>query len=161
MVDPEVVDLAIERGVGRTISVSLGGKINKMFCHPVKVTARIKSISDGLFKLKGPMLTGVQSSMGRTVVLVVGKVYIVVMEHSTWTFDLVLYRSVGLEPNDAHIVVVKSSLAQNAGKFFKRVIPLDTPGSNSARLTTLPFKHITRPCYPFDDVEEYECKEEA
>jgi len=161
LVDPEVVDLAVKAGVDSIISVYLGGKRDKTFSHPIKVVAKVKSVSDGVFKIKAPMATGLECSMGRTVVLLVGKIYIVVMERKVLTFDPALYRSVGLEPKDAHIVVVKCCLLSFYSDIAKEMIFVDTPGESSAHLTSLPYRHITRPIYPFDDMERYECRKQS
>jgi len=156
VIDPEVVELAIEAGVGNTISVILGGKIDKRFSHPIKVTARVKTISDGVFKCEGPLMRGVEFHMGRTVVLVAGKVYIVVMERPTFLWDPGLYRSVGLEPKNAKIVVVKSPVAAYAD-IAEKMIFVDTLGASSPHFTKLPFEHVTRPLYPFDDIKRIQC----
>lgn len=160
VVDPEVVDVAIKAGVGNTISVSLGGKRDRMFSHPIEVIARVKSISDGVFKFKSFMSTGVEQHMGRAVVLVKDKVYIVVMELPVHTADPALYQSVGLEPKDAKIVVVKCCVAAY-DEIAKEVIFLDTPGASSPRISHQPFSHRSRPLYPFEDVEQHECKEKS
>jgi len=160
IVDPEVVNIAIKAGVGNTISVSLGGKIDKLFSHPIKVTAKVKIISDGVFKFQEAMHKGVEHHMGRTVVLTTGKVYIVVMEFPAATHDPALYRSVGLEPKDAKIVVVKCCQALYPN-IAKEIIFVDTPGASSPCISNQPFKHRSRPLYPFEDVEQYECKEKS
>ncbi len=159
VVDPEVVDIAIKAGVGKTISVSIGGKIDKRFSYPIKITAKVKTVSDGVFKYQGPAFHGVEVCMGQTVVLVTGKIYIVVMELPVIAWDPSLYRSVGLEPKDARIVVVKSPVSFY-GDIAKELIFVDTPGPSTAHLTNLPYKNITRPLYPFDDIKDYKCKEE-
>lgn len=156
VVDPQVVKLAIKAGVGNNISVLLGGKIDVKFSHPIKVTARIKTISDGAFKCEGPLMCGVELNMGRTAVLVVDKVYIVVMELATFLWDPGVYRSVGLEPKDAKIVVVKSPVAAYAD-IAEEMIFVDTLGASSPHLTKLPFKRVTHPLYPFQDMKNIRC----
>ena len=154
IVDSEAVNHAIKAGLNATVTVSLGGKIDK-FSKPVKVTARVKTITDGVFKNIGPFNRGVETKMGRTVVLVKDKIYIVVNELPTLLIDSATYRSVGLRPEDAQIVCVKSTVIAY-GDTPKEILFLDTLGSSSPNLKGLPFKKIKRPFYPFDIMDE--CK---
>jgi microcystin degradation protein MlrC len=63
-----------------------------------------------------------------------------------------MYRAVGLEPNEAGIVVVKSHIQFRAGygDIARAIILLDSPGMSSDRLESLPFVRIARPMFPFD-----------
>jgi microcystin degradation protein MlrC len=71
--------------------------------------------------------------MGRTVVLEIGDIEIVISETAALVHDLSPYRSVGLEPTEAKIVVVKSPLHFRAayGPIAKEIIPVDAPGSTA------------------------------
>jgi len=152
--DPEAVDCAIKAGLGATVTVSLGGKIDT-FSKPIKVTGRVKTITDGVFKNQGPFFKGVENHMGRTVVLVADKIYIVVTELAAIAIDSATYRSVGLRPEDAHIVCVKTPVIAY-GNTPKEVLFLDILGASCSNLKNLPFKKIKRPFYPFDIMKDYE-----
>lgn len=102
------------------------------------------------------MFQGLEYCMGLTVVPLAGELYIVVMSRPSWTQDPALYLSVGLDLLDARIVVVKCPVSFYTD-IAKEVIFLDTLGASSPRLTKLPYKHVNRPLYPFDDIEKYEC----
>ncbi|HHU78894.1 MAG TPA: M81 family metallopeptidase [Clostridiales bacterium] len=159
VVDPETVVAAIETGIGNTGSFLIGGKIDRIHGKPVWVTGKVKTLSDGVFVLKGPQSTGKICDMGRTAVIQAGEIYIVVMENSVNNWDPALYRSLGLEPMDARIVVVKSPAAFRAAyaDISQEACIVDTPGASSANLSSLPFDKVTRPMYPFDDFD-YEVK---
>jgi len=97
--------------------------------------------------------------MGRTVVLNINKnIYLLVTEFPSYTIDPEQYRSVGLEPRDMKIVVVKSPNLFRASyqSIAKEIIMLDTPGISWAKLTSMPLKNIKRPMYPFDDIKNLE-----
>jgi microcystin degradation protein MlrC len=157
IVDPEVVEFAIKKGVGKEVAVFVGGKIDKRFSSsPVKLKGKVKTISDGVFRCEGPMMHGVEMHMGRTVVLVSGDVYIVVMEKSTFLWDPAVYRSVGLEPKQSKIVVVKSPVAAYAD-IAEEMVFVDTFGASSAHLSKMPFENVTRPLFPMEDRKRINC----
>src|SRR5439155_548543 len=48
IVDAEVVDAALSAGVGAHITVDLGGKVDRVFSRPVRVTGRVAAVSRGV-----------------------------------------------------------------------------------------------------------------
>ncbi|MBS7638113.1 M81 family metallopeptidase [Candidatus Bathyarchaeota archaeon] len=152
MWDPEAVAKAIEAGVGNKVILRVGGKTDQFHGEPVEVTGRVRIISDGRFQHKGPMMTGVWTEMGRTVVLECDGIDLIIAERRLQPTDLQLYRSLGIEPTEKRIIVVKSSVHYRASHepIAERVIELDTPGLTSPRLASLPFKRIRRPIFPLD-----------
>ncbi len=114
-------------------------------------------MSDGEFLNKTSGLQGVRAQRGLTAVLQVGHVFIVVAERPVIQWDPEFYRSVGLEPAGAQIVVVKSPAAFRAAyePFAAGIFLLDTPGVCSPDLASLPFRRVKRPMYPFDAIEDW------
>ena len=131
----------------------VGGKIDRVHFKPITVTGKVRLISQGKFRFKGPSFTGVEAEMGRTVVLDINNIHLVLMEKSVSECDPELYRSVGIEPEDMKIIVVKSPNLFRAAyePIAKEVIWLDTPGFSSANLSCLAWKHIKRPVWPLDE----------
>ncbi len=152
MWDPEAVAKAIEAGVGNKVTLRVGGKTDEFHGKPVEVTGKVRIISDGRFQHKGPMMTGVWTEMGRTVVLECNGIDLILAERRLQPTDLQLYRSIGIEPTEKRIIVVKSSVHYRASHepIAEKVIELDTPGLTSPRLAGLPFKKIRRPIFPLD-----------
>jgi len=76
----------------------------------------------------------------------------VVMERAVSQWDPELYRSLGEEPADARAVQVKSPAAFRAayGEIMDEAIIVASPGPSTPYLTSLPWRHIRRPLYPFD-----------
>jgi microcystin degradation protein MlrC len=151
--DPEFVEMCWQHRPGDSVSGVLGGKLDPSMRKQGTVTGRIRSLSTGEFVLKGDWFKGVPLSMGRTAVLEIGKVLVVVSELATSMIDPELYRSQGIEPRDCRIVLVKSATGfrRDYEPFAARVIIVDTPGASSANLRALPFRHVTRPVWPLDD----------
>ena len=153
IVDPEAVAAAIRVGVGRESDFLVGGKLNRRFSQPVKVRGRVRTIADGRYRYLGPVYHGVETSMGRTVVLEVnGALFLQLTELPVYTIDPEHYRCVGLFPERAKFVVVKSqgSFKASYAPLAKRVFYLDTPGISGSNILRLPFTKIDRNAtYPF------------
>jgi microcystin degradation protein MlrC len=153
VVDPETVAAAQAAGLAAQITVAIGGKIDHIFNRPVEVTATVRRlITDGTFRMGGPAFTGLDIAMGHAAVLEAGQVKILVTERRVWTTDPALYRAVGLEPQAAQIVVVKSPNLFRASyePIASRIILVDGPGSSTSNYRRLPFIRIPRPTYPLD-----------
>ncbi len=155
VVDPESAAMAMRAGVGATVEVAIGGKLDPRWSRPVPLQARVAWAGEGRFTFKGPSFTGTVARMGQTAVLAAGRLRVVVMEHAVSTIDPELYRSVGLEPVEAQLVVVKSPNMFRAAyaPIASEILLVDTPGASSANLRALPFRRRPRPLFPFDDFE--------
>lgn len=149
MIDPQAVEAALAAGVGSEITLSLGGKVDNQFSQPVEVTGQVTAISQGV-TVHLPE-RGV-CDIGRTALLAVGQVRIVLLELRTFAINHpILYTHLGLEIEAASMVVVKT--ASNF-QFFERwrtgLIRVDSPGMTQSDLTAFPWKRIPRPMFPFD-----------
>ena len=151
---------AIEAGVGTEVSVSVGGRLDPRYNRPVAITGRVHILSDGRFVGSDQKSRGTEGRMGRAAVIEVGAISVLVTERPAFTVDPAFFRSVGLEPREAKIVVVKSPLQfrDGYGGFAKDLWVVDTPGPSTARLDRLAWQRVSRPLYPFDDDFEPEIR---
>ena len=89
--DPACVEQMVKAGVGAEVTLELGGKVDMpamgLKGKPLKVTGKVKAITDGQFTVTGPMATGTTVRMGRTAVLDTGKMQIVVSERRAEPFE--------------------------------------------------------------------------
>jgi len=153
LVEPAGVAKAIDAGIGATVSMEIGGAFDTVNSKPVPVTGVVKLISDGRWVARARGYnTGITTCMGRSVVLEVGKVLILMAERSSMTVDPELFRSHGIDPIYCQIVVVKSPNGFRAAyePIAKAIFLVDTPGVSTANLSRLPWKRIARPIYPLD-----------
>ncbi len=152
IVDKEAVQVAFEAGQGATVRLGLGGKIDSLYSRPVTVEGEVVRVGEATFRFKGPVFTGQELAMGPVAVLRVRNIFILVSQRPNWTVDPEMYRSVGLEPTEAQIVVVKSPNQFRAGygPIAHQILVVDAPGRASANLRSLPFRRLPRPFYPFD-----------
>src|SRR5207247_6845693 len=56
-------------GVGSTVTLKVGGKVDDRHGAPIEVTGRVRTLSDGRFVYKGPMSRGLEGRLGTTAVL--------------------------------------------------------------------------------------------
>lgn len=154
MVDVAAVDAAHAAGVGASITVDLGGKVDNVFSQPVRVTGRVAAVSKGV-TLELPERGA--SDLGRTALLEVGEVRIVVLDQRSFAINHpTLYTHLGLEIDDAKLVVLKT--ASNF-QFFSRwrqgLIRVDAPGMTQSDLTAFEWKRVPRPMYPLDSIADW------
>lgn len=153
LVDPAAVGAAIAAGVAATVTLKVGGAFDRKHSKPVKVTGVVKLISDGRWTARARGYnTGITTCMGRSVVLEVGWVQILMAERSAMTVDPELFRSHGIDPSYCKIVVVKSPNGFRAAyePIAREIFMVDTPGVSTANLRQLPFRRVPRPLYPLD-----------
>lgn len=154
MVDPIALKAAITAGVGATITVDLGGKVDREFCQPVRVTAHVAATSKGfVVDLHDRGICDLQE----TALLEVGSLRIVLLCHRSFAVNHpVLYSHLGVDIADAKMVVLKT--ASNF-QFFSRwrqgLIRVDSPGTTQSDLTAFKWKRIPRPTYPLDALEDW------
>jgi microcystin degradation protein MlrC len=95
--------------------------------------------------------------MGRTAVISLDGIDLVVTEHRVFGYDPTLFRSVGIEPLDRDAVFIKQgTLAQAAYlSIAKRFILMSTPGWGSTEYARLPYRKVRRPIFPLDERVEF------
>ena len=154
--DAEAVARMIEAGVGATITLALGGKLDMPSIgrtgEPLEVSGTVRTLSDGIFTIRGPVYTGVQAHMGRTAVLDTGKVKIIVIERNFEPWDLGVFQCVGIEPAAMKYIVLKSRLHFRAAfmPITKHVVNCDGVGVTSSDNSLFEFTKVRRPIYPLD-----------
>ncbi|HEX7292657.1 MAG TPA: M81 family metallopeptidase [Conexibacter sp.] len=153
LVDPVAVARMHEAGEGAVVQLSIGSRIDGRFHPPVEVSGRVAAIGDAPYRLTGPVFTGREVHMGRHARLDVGGLSVLVTERPASTLDPEAFRHVGLDPETADAVVVRSANLFRAGwgPLADGAIVLDLPGASTPRLDALAFSRIPRPMYPIDD----------
>ncbi len=149
--DPDAAARCAAAGVGAELSLEIGGKLTPAFFQPVRVTGKVRTLSDGRFQMKLPPIP---ADRGLTAVLQVGEIFVVLSRKPVYTWDEECYRSVGLFPREAKLVQVKSpgGFRPTYEPFAKLIIDVDTPGPTDSDLSRLPYRRVTRPLFPLDDI---------
>jgi microcystin degradation protein MlrC len=110
MVDADAAAAAHRVGVGRDITLALGGRSWPAADRPFEATFRVEALSDGNVQCTGPFYRGARMTLGLAAQLRIGGVRIVVASVKTQLADQALFRFVGIEPTEHSILVVKSSV---------------------------------------------------
>jgi microcystin degradation protein MlrC len=154
--DPEAVQQAIAAGIGAEVALSLGGKLKMPQIPgespPLAVTGRVKTISSGRFRNKGPMGRGVLTDMGPSVVIDTGKVEIAVISRHVEPSDLNCLLALGIDPMQKRYVMLKSRIHWRAGlgTMAKAVVECAGIGVCTSDYSQLTFRNVRRPIYPLD-----------
>ena len=161
MFDPQTVRQAVEAGVGATIEAAIGGKVDDLHGSPVRATAYVRAITDGFFINGGPMGTNSESNMGTTAVLEIGGrggIEIICTTYRRAANDANALRSVGIDPTQRQIVVIKSSVHYRADftPLVREIVKVDAPGLSSPNWSRFDFQRLRRPIYPLDREMEWD-----
>jgi microcystin degradation protein MlrC len=156
--DPESVRKAIAAGVGAEVTLDVGGKAPMPSigapAAPLRVTGTVKRITDGVYRLRGPMGTGARTNNGPTVVLQVGGVELVLISLYQEPFDLECFYSVGVDPTRRRFVVIKSRVHWRAGlgELAREVVECSGVGVTTSDYSLLKFEKVRRPVFPLDAI---------
>lgn len=158
--DPEAVQTMIKAGIGATVTLPLGGKMDMpaigLKGEPLTITGRVKLISEGRYRNRGPMATGVPVDLGPTVVLDTGKVEIVVISRHVEPNDVNCFLALGIDPTQKRYLMLKSRVHWRAGfrDIAKSVVECAGVGVCTSDYSQLRFAKVRRPIYPLDLINE-------
>ena len=117
--DPAAVEQMSQAGVGANVTVSLGGKTDMpsigLSGSPRVVSGKVKRITNGQYRNRGPMSRGVLMDMGPTAVLDTGNVEIIVISKQQEPNDIECFHSVGIDPSSKKYLMIKSRVHWRAG----------------------------------------------
>jgi len=156
IMDPEAVAACVEAGVGAEVTLTVGGKHDRLHGPPLDVSGSVRLIHEGSFPIAGPMGSGTVATRGRTVVLEIGgpgAIELQLTELRGHPHDLNFFRAFGIEPTERRILVLKSAAHFRAAfePIATKVIEVETPGISSADLSSFAYERLRRPVYPLDD----------
>ena len=152
--DPAAARACHAAGLGATVSLDVGGKVDDRHGAPMTMTGRVAALSDGAFVHKGPMMTGLPGRLGPTAVLQAGGVKVILISHRWQTLDPEMIRIAGIDPTQERILVVKSTIHYRAAfePLAALIIEVDAPGLSSSNLERFTFSRVRRPIFPLDAI---------
>jgi microcystin degradation protein MlrC len=141
--DPPLVEVCHQAGVGATIEAKLGGRVTLDFGLSVPVRARILKLTDGKFRNEGPYEHKLAADVGRTVLVEVGNIQVIVTERCQTPNDPAYFRLHGIEPESVPLLCVKAKNHFRAAfaDMARCLIDVDCPGPASAGLFHYKFRH--------------------
>jgi microcystin degradation protein MlrC len=154
--DPGAVERMATAGVGATLTLDLGGHSDMPSIgeagKPLRLTGRVRRITDGEWIVRGPMYTGSKVTAGKTALFETGGMQIIVtsLHHEPW--DAGIFTHIGIDPAHCRYIMLKSRIHYRAGfqRFAKATITLDGVGVTTSDNRRLSYHRLSRPIYPFD-----------
>ena len=152
VVDPAAAEVCHAAGVGNEVTMKVGHSLDSQWGRPIEISGTVCNLSTGKFRYTGGIYAGQVGEMGRSAVLQVGHVQILVMTHATYDWADEQFRSMGLDPHAVKFVVVKNPMNFRVGYagVYRACYILDTPGSTPATLRHVKYKNLDRPYFPAD-----------
>jgi microcystin degradation protein MlrC len=151
--DAAAVQEAVKAGIGKQVTLTVGGKTDKAHGDPVQISGRVRVIHDGVFTAATTFNAGTYRR-GTTVVVDCGGLEVILTSRPVLVFEPNHFRSLGIEPTQRKIIAAKSELQHRAGfeGIAQKIIDVDTPGLATQDFSRLPFRRIRRPVVPLDNL---------
>ena len=142
--DSTVAGLAHEMGAGTCLDVEIGGRAGASGQKTLPVSARVLAVGDGRFTATGPMYRGSRMEIGRTALLQVAGIKVLVGSVAVQTADQAHFRHIGIEPSEQDFVVVKSSVhfRNDYQDIASRILIVAAPGEVCADPSALSYRNL-------------------
>ena len=151
---PGAVTQAKAVGVGGVLEATVGGAADRMHGAPVAVRGTVRSLHDGKWMETEARHGGRrQNDQGHTAVLDLGDENTLVLTSlRTPPFSLGQLTSLGIDPRQARVIVVKAAVAYKAAyaPIAGEIIKVDTPGLTAINPARFEYRWIRRPLFPLE-----------
>ncbi|BBK33128.1 microcystin degradation protein MlrC [Stella humosa] len=154
--DPEAVEILRAAGIGATVTLDIGGKLDCPTLArqpaPMRLTGTVGAISDGMLTVTGPVFTGTLVNMGPSVRFDAGGLSLVITSRRIEPYDLGVFRSLGIEPAAKRFLILKSRIQYKPTfvPIARGVVECDGEGVASSDYALFRFARLRRPIYPID-----------
>ena len=147
--DPQAVRIAFDAGVGARLPLRIGGKVGPMSGAPLDALITVKALVQ---KLPMTGLAGTVQSLGDSALVDIGGIEVVLISRRSQAMGTDLFTGIGCDLASKRLVVVKSSQHFRAAfaPLASQIFYVSAPGSVTADLQQLPYRHIRRPLWPID-----------
>jgi microcystin degradation protein MlrC len=145
IVDPGVAKAVQHAKVGDKVLLPLGGKSRISGDAPLAREFVVEALSDGNVVASGPFYgAGNRLRLGPSACLRIGDVRVVLASRKAQMADQEMFRYVGIEPRDAAILVVKSSVHFRADfePIAETILVCAAPGPMPVDPAMLPWKRL-------------------
>jgi len=152
VLDKDAVDRCIQAGVGATLTLEIGGKLDRINGTPVRADGTVQFISDGKYRGRDFYLSEIDVDIGPAVVFNTRGIDVILVTRRITTYDPALLRSMNIEPSNKRVIVLKGGLLNQVtyGKIAGRIRPFNSPGFANWDFSKKTYKKIPRPVYPLD-----------
>ena len=149
--DSEAVNQLWDVPLNQTVTLSVGGKLDKIYNQPYTFTGQVIS--------KGYAVGGHLSAI-RSVVLKNQGVHLILTEFADPAYFPKFFTSLGLDLWKADIVVVKNlfPFRYRFLEYNRKTFNVITPGTTNIDVFQIKYNNISRPIYPLDQVDSWQWK---
>jgi microcystin degradation protein MlrC len=142
--DPGAATAAHAAGIGARIALDLGAGSGFLGARPLHAEFEVLALGDGRFVGTGPFYRGARFELGPMALLRCGELEIAVASRKQQAADQAMFRHLGVEPSQARVLVLKSSVHFRAdfGELAARVLIVEAPGPNTADPGRLRFRRL-------------------
>ncbi len=164
--DPEAVQACVAAGVGSEVTLDVGAKTDQMHGKPVRVTGRVRAVTDGTYEVTRPSHGGSWSRTARWWDLGArffggstsvrldttdGHTILLTSRRTGNTNREQMYH-IGIWPEEYRVVVAKGVVSPRPAyqPIAAEIILVNTPGVTTADLSFFDYKRRRRPLYPFE-----------
>ena len=151
LVDPVAAKLLTSQDPSCEVTLDIGGATAPQIGGgPIRVTGKVKWAGDGRVVGSGPMMTGLTRDFGKTVVLEVEGIDILIVSIAHQMLDLKQFETFGIDPAQKSVVALKSmqhfraAFAPIAG----RIIICDSGALCTLDYASLDYKNVPRSTFP-------------
>ncbi len=151
--DPVAVEMAFAAGEGAVLNMRIGGKVGPLSGDPLDLEVKIVKLTEGK---RHQLWTAEQLvPLGRTALVETGGVQIVLNDLRQQPMHPSAFLEAGCDPWSKRLVIVKSSqhFYANFEPQAAAIVYCDAPGSMNGNVFERPYRRITRPVWPLDDIE--------
>ena len=119
---------------------------------PLRLSGRVTALSDGRYRVAGPIYHGQELSMGRAAAFDTGAARIVICEEPHEPLDLGCFSCLGLDAAKARFLHLKSRMYCRPvfEPLAKAVVECASSGVTASDYDLFAFKKLARPIYPLD-----------
>ncbi|MBM3534096.1 MAG: M81 family metallopeptidase [Alphaproteobacteria bacterium] len=152
--DPALAAEAHDKGKGAAFTARFNRDEADQFSKPFTAEATVEALHDGNVVGRRGVVAGRSLRYGKTALLKVGGVRVVVISIRQQCCDPVAFEMFGLDIAKARSVIVKSRGHFRAGfdEFFAdgNIVEVDVPGLTTPVLSRVPYRNLPRPIFPLD-----------
>ncbi len=144
LADAESAAQAHALGEGASARFTLGAKSGIPGHEPFETEARVVKLGDGRFTCTGPFYLGSRMELGPMALLEVGGVKVALCSRKTQAADQEMFRHLGVEPIEAPILGLKSSVHFRADftPIAEAILVVAAPGPNPVDHLKLDYKRL-------------------
>jgi microcystin degradation protein MlrC len=151
---PDAVKQCAAAGVNQAVTLTVGGKVDRLHGEPITISGRVRVLHDGTYIEPEVRHGGKRvNHMGLSALVELpGENLLVLNTQRHPPFSLGQLTCLGIQPARQRILVAKAAIAYKAAykPIAGTIIPVDTPGLTAVNPHRFVYKHIRRPMYPLE-----------